>query len=340
MHGFLGLYLANFVIFRNISCFKGLKEFLYKQPVNKIYQNTLAQPVRFKGVGLHSGKNSDITVMPAKANSGIVFKRTDLKDKNVIEANYLHVTSAKLCTTLQNEFGVKVSTVEHLLAALYIADIDNALIEINNEEVPIMDGSAKDFLEIFNKHKLISFHEKRKFLKVLEKFELKDGERKISIEPLEDSFEVEFQLNYENEVIGRQKNLVNFNYDNIDEISQSRTFCLFEDIEKIKKAGLAKGGSLDNAIVVDKEKILNKDGLRNEKEFVNHKILDLLGDFVLSGYRIIGKVNCYQGGHQLTNMFLRKLLSDSSIKMFHKIEKIKVDEKLSQKTQAKLAVTA
>merc|ERR1711965_132305 len=154
---------------------------------------------------------------------------------------------------------------------------------------------------------------KRRYLKISKRTELVDGKRKISIEPNEESLQVDFQLNYENQIIGNQKNVIDFQKDNLDEVSSSRTFCLFEDIEKIKKFGLAKGGSLDNALVVDNEKVLNKDGLRNDKEFVNHKILDLAGDFLLSGYRIIGKVNCYQGGHKLTNMFLRKLLDTKSI---------------------------
>ena len=308
--------------------------------MNKIYQTTIAHPVKFEGVGLHTGKVSKIKILPSNANTGIVFKRIDIKNNNLVNANYLQVTSAKLCTTLENKSGVKISTVEHLLAALYISEIDNVLIEINNEEVPIMDGSAKDFLKVLQKTQIKTFTEKRKFLKVLKKFELNDGDRKISIEPSDDSFEVEFQLNYDNKVIGKQKNVVNFEYDNLDEISNSRTFCLYKDIEKIKKAGLAKGGSLDNAIVVDEDKILNKGGLRNEKEFVNHKILDLLGDFVLSGVKILGKVNCYQGGHQLTNIFLRNLFNNAQVVELSQIEKLKVSEKLGQKTQLKLAVTA
>ena len=150
------------------------------------------------------------------------------------------------------------------------------------------------------------------FLKILQKVELEDNGRTITIEPSEINFEVEFQLNYSNQIIGKQKNSVNFLNDNLEDIYTSRTFCLFEDIEKIKKSGLAKGGSLENAVVVDNEKVINENGLRNEKEFVNHKILDLAGDFLLSGYRILGKVNCYQGGHQLTNMFLRKLLKSKN----------------------------
>ena len=268
---------------------------MYNNVVNNLYQTSLNQPISIKGIGLHSGLRSEIRILPAKANQGIIFKRVDLNNNNTIEANYKNVTSAKLCTTLENKFGTKVSTVEHLLAALYIAGIDNALIEINNEEVPIMDGSAKDFLDLLKRSSIQTLTEKRNFLKILDKIELIDGERKISLEPNEESLEVEFQLNYKNEVIGKQKNVINFNKDNIDDVSKSRTFCLFEDIEKIKKAGLAKGGSLDNAIVVNENKVLNKDGLRNDKEFVNHKILDLVGDFFLSGYRILGKVKCDQG---------------------------------------------
>ena len=170
-----------------------------------------------------------------------------------------------------------------------------------------MDGSAKNFIEILLKRERKKLNKKRKYIKILNKIELLDNDRKISIEPANMSLEVNFQLNYKNEIIGKQKNTVDLNKDNLEEIYESRTFCLFQDIEKIKSKGLAKGGSLDNAVVVDENKVLNKNGLRNKKEFVNHKILDLLGDFLLSGHRILGKVNCYQGGHQLTNMFLRKL---------------------------------
>ena len=317
---------------------------MYNNLVNNLYQTSLNQPISIKGIGLHSGLRSEVRILPAKANQGIIFKRVDLNNNNIIEANYKNVTSAKLCTTLENKFGTKVSTVEHLLAALYIAGIDNALIEINNEEVPIMDGSAKDFLDLLKRSSIQTLTEKRNFLKILDKIELIDGERKISLEPNEESLEVEFQLNYKNEVIGKQKNVINFNKDNIDDVSKSRTFCLFEDIEKIKKAGLAKGGSLDNAIVVNENKVLNKDGLRNDKEFVNHKILDLVGDFFLSGYRILGKVKCHQGGHQLTNLFLRKLLKSKNeyeITNFSKKNKIILSkEKLGYKTSSKMAISA
>lgn len=280
----------------------------------KTNQTTISKPISFSGVGLHSGATSTIKILPTDANSGVCFKRVDLKNNNFVQADYRNVTSTKLCTTLENEFGVKVSTVEHLLAALYLSEIDNVMIEVNAEEIPIMDGSAKIFLEIFKKTEIKTLSEKRNYFKVLDKIDLEDGDRKISIEPSEDSLEVQFQLNYSNKIIGKQKNTINFNKDNLEEVSSSRTFCLSKDIEEIKKAGLAKGGSLENAIVVDGDKVLNEGGLRNDKEFVNHKILDLVGDFMLSGFRILGKVKCYQGGHELSNKFLRKLFSNSLIK--------------------------
>ena len=308
--------------------------------MNEIYQKTICQPIIFQGIGLHSGKNSKIAILPGSSDQGIIFKRVDLKENNIVRANYESVSSAKLCTTLENEQGIKVSTVEHLLAALYIAEIDNAIIEIDNEEVPIMDGSAKDFLISLKKTPVKILEKKRKYLKILNKVELLEGEKKISIEPNNSSLEVNFQLNYKNEIIGKQKNQINFCFDDLKDVTNSRTFCLYEDIEKIKKVGLAKGGSLENAVVVDANKVLNEGGLRNEKEFVNHKILDLAGDFLLSGYRVLGKIKCYQGGHELTNKFLRKLLNQkSSIKTVEMTDKL-VSKKTNSNQFENIAVSA
>ena len=307
--------------------------------MQEIYQKTVFEPVTFSGVGLHSGNRSKIKIYPAGDNHGIVFKRVDLKENNLIEAKYSNVSSAKLCTTLENSNGVKVSTVEHLLAAFYIAGIDNAIVEINCEEIQIMDGSAKEFLNVFEKIKIKTLNSKRKYLKIVDKVELIDGKRTISIEPSE-TLEVDFQLDYENKIIGKQKNVVNFQTDKLLEVSESRTFCLMEDIEKIKKLGLAKGGSLDNAVVVGSDKVLNKDGLRNNKEFVNHKILDLVGDFLLSGFRVLGKINCYQGGHELTNSFLRKLMKSDSAFIQIELETVTFSENRSPIHLVKTAVNA
>ena len=308
--------------------------------MQELYQKTLSKSVNFEGIGLHSGRKSFIKVLPAKEDTGIIFKRTDLENNNLIKADFSNVSSARLCTTLENNYGVKVSTVEHLLAAFYISGIDNAIVEIDNEEVPIMDGSSKDFLDVIENIEKISQSKKRNYLKILNKIELVDGKRKISIEPHKSSLEVSFQLNYENKIIGKQKNTVDFQSDNLDEISSSRTFCLFEDIEKIKKFGLAKGGSLDNAVVVDKDKVLNEGGLRNNKEFVNHKILDLAGDFLLSGHRIIGKVICHQGGHELTNLFLRKIFASKNAFQIINQKNFKVSKKFQSKDLEKIAVNA
>ena len=313
---------------------------MYKTSMLRIYQTTLNTPVSFEGVGLHSGLNTKITILPAEADQGIYFKRVDLKKNNLVQANYTNVSSAKLCSTLTNEKRVKVSTVEHLLAALYIANIDNAIIEIDNEEVPIMDGSAKNFISVLNKTEIKSLKNKIKYLKIIDRIELIENQKKISIEPNDFALEVDFKLNYDNKIIGKQRNIVNFQTDDLEDIYNSRTFCLFEDIEKIKKLGLAKGGSLDNAIVVGNNKLLNKNGLRNEKEFVNHKILDLAGDFVLSGYRILGKVVCDQGGHLLTNSFLKKLFTSKNSFIEIEVKEEKLIKKTPQNQSIGLVVNA
>ena len=308
--------------------------------MREIFQQTINKTIVFEGIGLHSGKVSKVKLLPGHDDQGIIFKRVDLIEKNIIEASYSNVSSARLCTTLENSSGVKVSTVEHLLAAFYIIGIDNITVEIDNEEIPIMDGSSKDFVEILNNAGVKKLNAERKFLKILSKIELEDNGRKISIEPSNSTFEVKFQLNYLNTIIGKQKNSVNFTNDDLEDVYSSRTFCLFEDVEKIKKSGLAKGGSLNNAIVVDKEKIINAEGLRNKNEFVNHKILDLAGDFLLSGYRVLGKIDCYQGGHELTNMFLKKLLNSKSTYTSIELEDVAISKKTSSYQSIKVAVNA
>ena len=279
-------------------------------------QKTLNATVKFSGIGLHSGKKVDVTLVPANSNSGIIFKRTDLqKDKdNEIIANFKNVSSAKLCTKIENDSGTNVSTIEHLMAAFYLCGIDNVVVNLNGPEVPIMDGSAKEFVNIINNCGLKTLEGKRKFVRIKKNIELKkeDG-RLISIKPSKQKFDVNFTLSYERSpLIKTQVNKINFEEKNLDDIIFARTFCLYEDIEMIKSNGLAQGGSLDNAIVVQGKKVLNDGGLRSKKEFVNHKILDLVGDFMLSGARVIGSVDCVHGGHALTTEFLNKIFSDKS----------------------------
>jgi len=304
------------------------------------FQKTILKKTTFKGIGLHNGLKSKVKILPAADNYGIVFKRTDLSENNTIEANLGNVCSTKLCTTLQNKFNVTVSTVEHLLAALYITGIDNALIEINNSEVPIMDGSSKEFVETINQIGVKNLNAKRKYLKIIKKVELNENEKLISIEPNAYSLKVDFQLVYPNDIIGKQRNQINFSDSDLANVYNSRTFCLFEDIEKIKKIGLAKGGSLENAIVVKNNEILNSEGLRNNKEFVNHKILDLAGDFLLSGYRILGSVKCVQGGHSLSNLFLRTIFKDQSNYVKMKLEESTPTKTFFKTSANKLTVNA
>jgi len=273
-------------------------------------QKTIKQTVTFTGIGLHSGHTVNLKLKPSDPNTGIIFKRVDLKNNNILIPNYNSVSNTALNTTISNESGIKVSTIEHLMGALFGLGIDNALVEIDNEEVPILDGSAKIFIE-----KIISAGFKTsevpiKIIKILKKIEFTEGQRYISIEPSKLNLNIEFELKYQNPIIGNQKNSIKVYEDDLTDIFNSRTFCLYEDIETIKKNGLGKGGSLDNAIVVKGDKILNENGLRNSKEFVNHKILDCIGDLYTSGFRIVGNVICSQGGHYLTNQLLKKIFKE------------------------------
>ena len=276
-------------------------------------QKTINDIITFHGVGLHSGKNATIKILPSEPNTGIIFKRVDLVDgQNQIIPDVYNVSSAILCTKITNEFGASVSTIEHLMGALFGLGIDNALIEIDNEEVPILDGSGLRFVEKILKVGFSISSEPIKVIKINKSVELKDNEKSILIEPSKINLEIDFEIKYQNKLIGTQRNSFKIYEDDLNDVYSSRTFCLYEDIEKLRSNGLAKGGSLDNAIVVKDTEILNDEQLRNNLEFVNHKILDCMGDLYLSGLKIIGKLVCSQGGHKLTNDLLRKLYSDNS----------------------------
>ena len=273
-------------------------------------QKTIKNKILFSGVGLHSGYNVSVCIKPAEPNFGIVFKRVDIKENNLVYPNFMNVTNTSLNTTIENEFGVKVSTIEHLMGALFGLGIDNALVEIDNEEVPILDGSAKNFIEKIISAGVKISNSPIKIIKIKKEIKYFEGSRFISIKPSTLSLDIDFEIKFKNPVIGNQINKVKVYEDDLTDIFNSRTFCLFEDIELIKKKGLAKGGSLQNAIVVKDKNILNPEGLRNDKEFVNHKILDCIGDLYTSGYRIVASVTCSQGGHYLTNKLLRKVFQN------------------------------
>ncbi len=295
-------------------------------------QKTLNNPVKIEGIGLHSGKKVSLKILPASPNSGIQFKRIDIPENNLVIPAVYNVSSANFCTTISNDCGVTVSTIEHLMAALFILGIDNTLIEIDNSEVPILDGSSKIFIHEIAKIGLMEQNIPLKIISINRKVDFKENEKFISIEPSKTNLSIDFEIKYKNNFIGTQRNVVDVYNSDLNEILESRTFCLYEDVEQLKKMGLAIGGSLDNAIVVKDEKVLNRDGLRNNKEFVNHKILDCIGDLYLSGYKIIGKIKCSQGGHKLTNNLLRKLYSDKKNFSIHEINEKTLSNTLINKT--------
>tara|TARA_B100001540_G_scaffold168754_1_gene149177 strand:+ start:2585 stop:3505 length:921 start_codon:yes stop_codon:yes gene_type:complete len=275
-------------------------------------QKTIKKTITFEGVALHSGKLVNMQIKPSQANTGIIFKRTDLKNNNIVIPGIFNVSSALFCTTISNDYGVKISTIEHLMGAFYGTGIDNALVEVDGDELPILDGSAQHYVDAIDKSGLEISNLPIKVIKIEKEINFKDGNKFISLEPSKLSLDIDFEIKYNNSLIGKQRNLVKVYEDDLSSIFNSRTFCLYEDIDKLKKMNLAKGGSLENAIVVQNEKILNKGGLRNKLEFVNHKILDCMGDLYLSGYKIIGKLTCSQGGHKLTNQLLRKVFANNS----------------------------
>ena len=301
-------------------------------------QKTIKEALHFEGITLHKGKYAKMRLLPSPPNSGIVFKRVDLNKNNLVLANFCNVSDATLCTTLTNEAGIKVSTVEHLMAALYGMGVDNALVEIDQEEIPIMDGSSKKFVEAIKNMGLKISSTPIKIIKILNKIEIIDNNKRISIEPTKTTLEIDFEIKFNNQLIGNQRNLINVFENDITDIYNSRTFCLYEDVEKLKSMNLAKGGSLENAIVVKDNSILNSEKLRNKKEFVNHKILDCMGDLFLSGYKIIGKVVCSQGGHRLTNELLRKVfMNNENFSIFELKEKIIPNTFINKKTLKSIA---
>tara|TARA_B100000427_G_C15514704_1_gene597698 strand:+ start:1727 stop:2647 length:921 start_codon:yes stop_codon:yes gene_type:complete len=298
-------------------------------------QKTILNSISIKGVGVHTGSNVTLKILPAAPNNGIIFKRIDLNKNNIVIPSYSNVVDAKLCTTISNQYGVKISTIEHLMGAFYGLGIDNALVEINAQEVPIMDGSAKVFVQEIQKSGIKDSDVPIKLVKIEKKIEYNEGKKFITIDKSNVSSDIDFEIKYKNNVINIQRNKINIFEDNLEEIFNSRTFCLYEDIEKLQKLGLGIGGSLQNAIVVDSNKVLNKEGLRYENEFVNHKILDCMGDLYLSGYKVIGSLKCSQGGHSLTNKLLRKIFTDKKNYSVLEIKGKNLPHSLAEKTQLK-----
>ena len=301
-------------------------------------QKTINEAFKISGIGLHNGINADLIIKPAKENSGINFCRVDIDENDLIPANFKNVIEPILCTKIANKNGITVSTVEHLMAAFFGEGIDNVLVEVNASEIPILDGSASEFVEAIRAVGLKEQTASRQFIEVLKKVEIREGEKFISIEPSNNDLIIDFEIVYQNPLIRTRRKEFKLSNGMLSEIYNSRTFCLYEDIDFIKSKGLAKGGSLDNAIVVKGSEILNEDGLRNRHEFVYHKILDCIGDLMLSGNRIIGHIKTSQGGHALTNKLLLKFFADKSNWTLKSIKSINKKAKIEETLKKSLVV--
>ena len=278
-----------------------------------MYQKTLKSKINFKGVSLHSGLVANLIVKPAAPNSGITFVRVDYKSQEkIIQAHISNALPAKLCTTISNKH-VSISTIEHLMSALSGMSIDNAVVEVDSQELPILDGSSKEFAVAIQDVGTTVQSLEKKYIKILKKIIFKDKDKSISIEPTnKNKLEIDYEIDFHDRVIKKQSKKIDLEKNGFMEVYDSRTFCLQKDLENIFKMGLAKGGSLENAIVVSEDKVLNQDGLRYKDEFVRHKILDCIGDLYLAGYPLIGKVTCYQGGHDMTRKFLEALIKNKN----------------------------
>ena len=276
-----------------------------------IKQKTFKNSIGCMGVALHSGHKVSMTLKPGEPDSGIVFKRTDISGNGaIIRASWENVVETTLCTTLGNDEGITIATVEHLMAALSSSGIDNALIEVNGPEVPVMDGSAAPFIFLVECAGTVEQERPRKFIRVLKAISIGDDEKSVSIVP-SDGFIVEFDIDFESAAVSHQSYSICIDGENFkNEVSRARTFGFLHEVEALRAAGLAKGGSLENAVVVSGDKIINEDGLRYDDEFVRHKVLDAVGDLYLAGGAIIGHFHGVCSGHEGTNNLLRALFAD------------------------------
>lgn len=269
-------------------------------------QKTLKQAVSISGIGLHSGKRVTLTLHPSRANTGIRFLRTDLPGSMEIQANVRNVHSTTLCTTLSSG-GTKVSTVEHLMSALWAMGIDNVLCAVDGEEIPILDGSAAPLAELIRKAGVKTQRSARRFLVALKTIEIRSGDKWAILRPSRE-FKIRYSIDFPHPVIGRQDFEFNSNTDFLKEIAPCRTFGFLKDVERMQSMGLALGGSLQNAVVLDDVKALNPDGLRFQDEFVRHKVLDAIGDFSLIGYPILAEIEMHRAGHELQTRLVHELL--------------------------------
>ena len=286
-----------------------------------IYQTTIDCVEKFTGIGLHSGKNVTVVLRPANADTGIIFIRKD-KDDIHIKATASNVVNTTLSTVLA-ENGAEVGTVEHFMAALYALGIDNIIVELDGPEIPIMDGSASPFIYILKRAGIKNLMKRKKYIRITDNIEIADNDKKVGFYPSNYS-ELSFMLDYNHPLITKQFFHINLSKESfVEEISKARTFGFLHEVEFLRSRNLALGGSLDNAVVIDNNKILNPEGLRYENEFVRHKILDALGDISLLGYPVIGAYKGIKAGHYLNNELCRKTLESTD-----KWEIVEAEEKI------------
>ncbi|QOI11261.1 UDP-3-O-acyl-N-acetylglucosamine deacetylase [Blochmannia endosymbiont of Colobopsis nipponica] len=275
-----------------------------------IKQRTLRRIVQITGIGLHTGKEVTLTLRPAEANTGIIYRRIDLTPPVDFQMNVTAVRDTTLCTCLVNELGVRVSTVEHLNAAQAALGIDNVIIEVDAPEIPIMDGSASPFVYLFLDAGIEELNSAKKFLRLKQVIRVEDGDKWAALAPF-DGFQLDFTIDYQHPVIdiNLQRYFFNFSAESfVKQISRARTFGFIRDIKKLRSRGLLLGGSFDCAVVMDDDKILNQDGLRFNNELVRHKMLDAIGDLFICGYNLIGSFTAFKSGHALNNKLLQAVL--------------------------------
>ena len=283
-----------------------------KDPAAGIFwQQTLKDSIHCTGIGLHSGEPVRMTLHPAEPDTGIIFRRTDIQDKfNEIPARFDFVSETRMCTTLSNADGASVMTIEHLMAALAGCAIDNLLIDIDGPEVPVMDGSAAPFVFLIECAGVTEQNAPRSFIQILEPVTIRNGDSAVTLEPAE-GFSIEFGIDFDNPIIGRQEFSLDLSAPAFkSEISRARTFGFLHEVEALREAGLAKGGSLDNAVVMNGDTVMNEGGLRYVNEFVRHKMLDSIGDLYLAGGPIQGCFRGEKSGHALNNQLLRALFAN------------------------------
>jgi UDP-3-O-[3-hydroxymyristoyl] N-acetylglucosamine deacetylase len=276
-----------------------------------VKQRTLKNSIRAAGVGLHTGQKVYLTLRPAPANCGVVFRRVDLKKPVEIKAHAENVGDTRLSTTLVKE-DVKISTVEHLLSALAGLGIDNAYVDVSAPEIPIMDGSASPFIFLIQSAGIQEQKAPKRYIRIKRSIQVQEGDKWARFEPF-NGFKVSFRINFKHPMFKRNNQYIEIDFSNtsfVKEVSRARTFGFMHEIEQLRENNLALGGSLDNAVVMDKYRILNEDGLRYEDEFVRHKVLDAVGDLYLLGHGLIGAFSGYKSGHALNNILLRRLLAE------------------------------